>query len=679
MALDNEPRKIPTVKGLKKPLWASLSASKGNSLSKRMLVYILLCSTCFALIITLLQLAWDYQKDVSQIEKSIQQIEVSYLPPIAVSLWNINNDQIQTQIEGILKLPNMQYVQVKEIIGKRESHLIARGEISEHYDLQREFPLVYEGETIGKLFIAISLNQVYRRLLEKAAIILVSQTIKTFMVSLAILFIIYQLVVRHIRTIVEYTRNLDLNSLDSPLQLQRGNQKLDDELTEMVNAFNKMREKILLQFKEKFSASKQLVKEQAFSQTIINSSSAVVICLDQHLSIISTNPAGVKLCNTQQDILKGKNWLEVFCEKGMRQEMKICLANQPLPENKEIELPHSSNSSSILLWNFVPFLGGSSSCRFIAFGYDITPLKNVEREIKQLNLQLEEKVTQRTKNLQLSNSKLEDAFKQLKNTQKSLLEAEKMAAMGTLVSGVAHEINTPIGTSITAISFMQEKVKNIRTCLTENTLTKSVLEDGVTNLEESLDLLLHNQHRAAKLIDNFKQVAVNKPALRFSHFNLHEHIQIIKQSLNDEITDCHCLLNIDCDKNIILNSYPISFVQIFSNLILNSIIHGFEGWQGPKIINIQASVKDNIMLIEYSDTGRGVEKEIAENIFDPFVTTKRNTGGSGLGTLVIFNLVVQLLKGKVEFNTKVGKGVHFTFHIPFKILEDQSIQIPANK
>ena len=679
MALDNEPRKIPAVKGLKKPLWSSLSASKGNSLSKRMLVYILLCSTCFALIITLLQLAWDYQKDVSQIEKSIQQIEVSYLPPIAVSLWNINNDQIQTQIEGILKLPNMQYVQVKEIIGKRESHLIARGEISEHYDLQREFPLVYEGETIGKLFIAISLNQVYRRLLEKAAIILVSQTIKTLMVSLAILFIIYQLVVRHIRTIVEYTRNLDLNSLDSPLELQRDNQKFDDELTEMVNAFNKMREKILLQFKEKFSASKQLVKEQAFSQTIINSSSAVVICLDQNLSIISTNPAGVKLCNKQQDILKGQNWLEVFCEKGMRQEMKICLANQPLPENKEIEFPHTSNTSSILLWNFVPFLGGNSSCRFIAFGYDITPLKNVEREIKQLNLQLEEKVTQRTKKLQLSNSKLEDAFKQLKNTQKSLLEAEKMAAMGTLVSGVAHEINTPIGTSITAISFMQEKVKNIRICLTENTLTKSVLEDAVTNLEESLDLLLHNQHRAAKLIDNFKQVAVNKPALRFSLFNLHEHIQIIKQSLNDEITDCHCLINIDCDKNIMVNSYPISFVQIFSNLILNSIIHGFEGWQGPKIINIQASVKDNVMLIEYSDTGRGVEKYIAENIFDPFVTTKRNTGGSGLGTLVIFNLVVQLLKGKVEFNTKVGKGVHFTFHIPFKITEDQSIQIPANK
>ena len=679
MALDDESRRIPKIKGLRKPLWTNLSASKDNSLSKRMLVYILLCRTCFAMVITLLQLDWDYNKDVSQIEKSIQQIEVSYLPPIAVSLWNINNDQIQTQIEGILKLPNMQYVQVKEIIGKRESHLIARGEISEHYDLQREFPLVYEGETIGKLFIAISLNQVYRRLLEKAAIILVSQTIKTFMVSLAILFIIYQLVVRHIRTIVEYTRNLDLNSLDSPLELQRDNQKLDDELTEMVNAFNKMREKILLQFKEKFSASKQLIKEQAFSQTIINSSSAVVICLDQNLAIISTNPAGVKLCNKEQDILKGQNWLEVFCEKGIRQEMKICLANHPLPENKEIEFPHSSNSFNILLWNFVPFIGGDSSCRFIAFGYDITPLKNVEREIKQLNLQLEEKVIQRTKNLQLSNSKLEDAFKQLKNTQKSLLEAEKMAAMGTLVSGVAHEINTPIGTSITAISFMQEKTKKIRQSLTENTLTKAVLEDGVSNLEESLELLLHNQHRAAKLIDNFKQVAVNKPALRFSRFNFHEHLQIIKQSLNDEISECHCLVNIDCDKDITLNSYPISFAQIFSNLILNSIIHGFEGWQGSKIINIQVSIKGDIMLIEYSDTGRGVEEDIAKNIFDPFVTTKRNTGGSGLGTLVIFNLVVQLLKGKVEFNTKIGKGVHFTFQIPFKTTEDQTIQIPVNK
>ncbi|OUR69076.1 hypothetical protein A9Q77_08765, partial [Marinomonas sp. 42_23_T18] len=147
---------------------------------------------------------------------------------------------------------------------------------------------------------------------------------------------------------------------------------------------------------------------------------------------------------------------------------------------------------------------------------------------------------------------------------------------------------------------------------------------------------------------------------------------------NDEISECHCLVNIDCDKDITLNSYPISFAQIFSNLILNSIIHGFEDWQGPKIINIQVSIEGNKILIDYSDTGRGVEEDIAKNIFDPFVTTKRNTGGSGLGTLVIFNLVVQLLKGKVEFNTKVGKGVHFIFQIPFKTTEDQTIQIPAN-
>ena len=679
MALEDEPKKSHKMKGLKTPLWASLSAYKGNSLSRRMLLYILLCSTCFALIITLLQLAWDYQKDVSEIEKSIQQIEVSYLPPIAVSLWNINNDQIQTQIEGILKLPNMQYVQVKEIIGKRESHLIARGEISESYDLQREFSLVYEEEVIGKLFIAISLNQVYRRLLEKTVIILVSQTIKTFMVSLAILFIIYQLVVRHIHTIVDYTRNLDLNSLDSPLKLHRGKNQINDELNEMVLAFNKMREKILTQFKEKFNASKLLIQEQSFSQTIINSSSAVIICMDKSLNIISTNPAGVKLCGQSPAQLQGSNWLNVFCSNSARQEIKTHLENSPIPENKEIEFPSNHSSICILLWNFVPFMDDESSCRFIAFGYDISPLKKVEQEITQLNSHLEQKVQQRTKKLQTSNEQLEDAFKQLKSAQKSLLEAEKMAAMGTLVSGVAHEINTPIGTSITAVSYMQELLKRVSKNLTNNTLTKAMLAEGISGLDESLQLLLVNQHRAAKLIDNFKKVSVSKPTTFFSQFNVNKNLQIVKESLGDEIRDSQCLVKIDCDEDLSIFSYPSSFSQIFSNLILNSIIHGFENWQGLKEINIQIRLMDDLMLIDYSDTGKGVEKEIADNIFDPFVTTKRNVGGSGLGTLIIFNLIVQLLKGKVDFNTQLGKGVHFSFQIPFIKTPDGIIKIPATE
>ena len=677
MALEDEPIPPRKFKGLKTPLWASLSAYKGNSLSRRMLLYILLCSTCFALMITLFQLAWDYQKDVSEIEKSIQQIEVSYLPPIAVSLWNINNDQIQTQIEGILKLPNMQYVQVKEIIGKRESHLIARGEISQSYDLQREFSLVYEEEIIGKLFIAVSLKQVYRRLLEKMIIILVSQTIKTFMVSLAILFIIYQLVVRHIHTIVDYTRNLDLNSLDSPLKLHRGKSNIEDELNEMVLAFNKMREKILTQFKEKFNASKLLIQEQSFSQTIINASSAVIICMDQDLKIISTNPAGVNLCNKDQTQLQGCNWLDVFCHKNIRQEIKRHLASAKAPENKEIEFPSTHLSHCILLWNFVPFMDHESSCRFIAFGYDISPLKKIEQEITQLNSHLEHKVQQRTKKLQTSNEQLEDAYKQLKNAQKSLLEAEKMAAMGTLVSGVAHEINTPIGTSITAVSYMQEQLKRVANHLTNNSLTKVMLKEGISDLDESLQLLLVNQHRAAKLIDNFKKVSVSKPTTFFSQFNVLENLQVVKESLGDEIRESQCTVNIECNNALSIYSYPSSFSQIFSNLILNSIIHGFENWQGKREINIQVHLIDNLILIDYSDSGKGVEKEIADNIFDPFVTTKRNIGGSGLGTLIIFNLVVQLLKGKVEFNTQLGKGVHFSFQIPFIKTPDNLIKIPA--
>ena len=169
-----------------------------NGLSYRLLSYILVCSTVLAMIITVLQLAWDYRKDVAVIEDSIGQIEASFLQPIAASLWNLDEEQVKVQIEGIMNLPNMQFVMVKEMLGNSEVPLLTQGVERESYDISREFNLTYQGEVVGKLFVAASLEQIYQRLIEKSVLILVSQTIKTLVVSFCILIIIYYLVVRHL-------------------------------------------------------------------------------------------------------------------------------------------------------------------------------------------------------------------------------------------------------------------------------------------------------------------------------------------------------------------------------------------------------------------------------------------------------------------------------------------------
>ena len=161
-----------------------------RSLSNRILFYILLCSTVLALIITAVQLLWDYQHDVKRIRNNIDQIEASFIEPIAASYWSLDEDQIRVQVEGIMNFPNMTYVMVSEGTEESDAPLIERGTLKDDFDIQREFELIFEGEVVGRLLVAASLDEVYQRLIEKSALLLVSQMIKTLIVSIAILWVI---------------------------------------------------------------------------------------------------------------------------------------------------------------------------------------------------------------------------------------------------------------------------------------------------------------------------------------------------------------------------------------------------------------------------------------------------------------------------------------------------------
>ena len=160
-----------------------LKAIARNTLSLRLLSYILAVSTLLALLITLLQLFWDYRQDVGQVQNSLDQIDSSFVQPIAASLWNLDEEQILVQLEGIMNLPSMQFVEVKEMMGDSQVRLLSLGAEQSQYDLTREYTLTYQGEEVGRLFVASSLSQIYQRLIEKSLVIMVSQTIKTLVVS----------------------------------------------------------------------------------------------------------------------------------------------------------------------------------------------------------------------------------------------------------------------------------------------------------------------------------------------------------------------------------------------------------------------------------------------------------------------------------------------------------------
>ncbi|WP_033138530.1 ATP-binding protein [Aeromonas finlandensis] len=639
-----------------------------NGLSYRLLSYILVCSTVLAMIITALQLAWDYRKDVAVIEDSIGQIEASFLQPIAASLWNLDEEQVKVQIEGIMNLPNMQFVMVKEMLGNSEVPLLTQGVERESYDISREFNLTYQGEVVGKLFVAASLEQIYQRLIEKSVLIMVSQTIKTLVVSFCILIIIYYLVVRHINRIASYAQKFNLDRLDMELELEGRPQprKKPDELDTLVATLNQMRTRLRDELLARHQAVEQLQQERDFSATLINSANMVICCMEPDLTIASINPAAILLTGYHQQELLQHNWLDLFVSPSQRQEVSDILSTDGSLADKVVIMHDQQTHELVLQWTFVPFYEGPNLKYQIGFGYDITQLKKVEREIIRLNEQLEGKVVERTRSLSEANNQLGKAYDDLKQAQQTLVESEKMASLGSLVAGVAHEINTPIGISVTASSYLQERVADFKSHIDSKQLSRSYLNEFTVNLDESMQLLQSNLRRASELIASFKQVAVDQSSEARYNFSLADNLHQVVVSLGHKLKKSQCEVDIQCDPKLSIFSFPGSFTQIYSNLILNSINHGFDSWDKPKKITIKVEQQGEELFIDYSDNGRGIPPEILPRIFDPFVTSKRGQGGSGLGTHIIYNLVVQLLRGRIHCASEPGNGAEFHIRLPIQ-------------
>ena len=565
-----------------------------------------------------------------------------------------------------MNLPSMQFVEVKEAMGDSEVRLQSLGKELPSYDISREFDLTYQGEKVGKLFVASSLEMIYHRLMEKSIIILVSQTIKTLVVSFCILLIIYYKVIRHLNRIATYTENFSLGHLDDELQLENRQVDAADELDLLAASINRMRVTLADEFTTRQQMTEKLQQERDFSTTLINSSNLVICCLDTELKIVTVNPAAVLLTGYVQQEMIGHPWLERFVSRDERRQIANELEQGSLLEQREVTTQDQQGEELILQWSFVPFYEGPDLKYRIAFGYDITPLKRVEREIIRLNEELEAKVDRRTRSLKESNEQLAKAYDNLKMAQQNLVESEKMASLGSLVAGVAHEINTPVGISVTAASFLQERIREFKTKIDEKQLSRSYLTDLIHTLDESALLLQNNLRRASDLISSFKQVAVDQSSQAHYKFNVAENLHQVVVSLGHKLKKSQTEVEIQCDPQLAIYSYPGSFAQIYSNLILNSIRHGFEGWDQEKKISIHIGIAEDELVIDYADNGRGIDPAILPRIFDPFVTSKRGQGGSGLGTHIVYNLVVQLMKGRISCDSEPGQGAHFQIRLPLE-------------
>lgn len=530
-----------------------LQHRQDNLLSYRLLVYIILCSTVLAVLSTAVQLFWDYKNDLSTIQQGIDSIEAGYLDSLSSSLWKLDKDQIEIQLDGIMKLPDIGFTSITEIVADQQESVFYRGDPQIELPIQREFKLFYRDTLVGELRVGATLENVYQRLLEKFFIILGSQAIKTFLVSICILLIVHYLIVTHLNRLARYTLRLDLNNLDIGVELEPSllRRAGSDSLDQLAGTLNLMRNNIHKQ-------------------------------------------------------LEGK--------------------------------------------------------------------KRAQQALEQLNDELEQRVKYRTATLKHTNDRLTGALQELTHTKDRLVETEKMAALGELISGIAEEIEKPVNASLETATQIDAELSSI-----ELSAADEAHSPTLSRVRQHNTLIHTHLQQMAELIKAFRLIGIDPHTLNRQQVELHRLLQQVKQTFSAQLQQQQIQLQLLGEPPLEIISYPDIWKQVFSQLINNSLRHGFAGTPLSDIkseIEIRVERRADEIHILYSDNGKGIPEPILPRIFEPFVATRSEHGGSGLGTHVVYRLVTHLLQGTINCSSKRGQGVQFHIQVPLNPADPVKDQDP---
>jgi signal transduction histidine kinase len=266
--------------------------------------------------------------------------------------------------------------------------------------------------------------------------------------------------------------------------------------------------------------------------------------------------------------------------------------------------------------------------------------------------------------LKASKERAEDALRELQDAQQSLIEAEKLAALGGLVAGVAHEVNNPVGISLTVASSFARRCDRFAEEISDGAVRRSKLDEFIAGSREAAKQLVANLNRAADLIQSFKQVAVDRSHAERRLFDLRESTEQIVVSLRPALKRSLISLSVDIPAGIAMDSYPGPYGQVLTNLVLNSLVHGFPDKRAGSMRLTGQRVGADQVEVQFVDDGVGMSEDVQRRAFEPFFTTRRNRGGTGLGLHIVYNLVTRRLGGRLRLESEVGRGTTFTMRLP---------------
>ena len=309
---------------------------------------------------------------------------------------------------------------------------------------------------------------------------------------------------------------------------------------------------------------------------------------------------------------------------------------------------------------------------------DVTDKRRIEKEILELNANLEQRVIERTDELQRANMELAATLTTLNMAQEELVRSEKLAALGSLVAGIAHELNTPIGNSLMVASTLVDQTKALTESFADGTgLKRSSLDSFLRDSSKAGDILVRNLFRAANLVTSFKQVAVDQTSSQRRSFSLSEVVSEILLTLSPTLKKTTFEVVQEIPDDLLLDSYPGPLGQVVTNLVNNALLHGFEGRTTGRVTLSALMNGEGQIELSVKDDGIGIPPANLNRIFDPFFTTKLGAGGSGLGLNIAHNIVTGVLGGRVKVQSEVGQGTTFVLTLPTMAPQFQADDMPV--
>jgi signal transduction histidine kinase len=267
--------------------------------------------------------------------------------------------------------------------------------------------------------------------------------------------------------------------------------------------------------------------------------------------------------------------------------------------------------------------------------------------------------------LRKANRELQDMFETLNRAKEELVRNEKLAGLGALVAGIAHELNTPIGNSLMAASTFDMQTEDIGHCLAEDgSVRRSTFEQYIRNAQITVDILSRNLHRAADIVTNFKQVAVDQTSSQRRSFLLAEVVAGNLLTLQPTIKRTPFVVTQNIPDTLMMESFPGPLGQVITNLVNNALIHGYEGRDSGTIALSAHLSSDGWVTLTVTDHGAGINPENLSHIYDPFFTTKLGIGGSGLGLHIVYNIVTEILGGRIQVESEINAGTTFKLTLP---------------